>query len=123
MRLTKAIVLLALTAVLAGHAGATAAGPFEIRDLIAFDRLSDARVSPDGQSIVFTVSSLDLEANRRRSDLWLVQADGSGLRRLTSDPASDTSAAWSPDGDTIYFLSTRSSSSQVWRLPLRVDRK
>jgi dipeptidyl aminopeptidase/acylaminoacyl peptidase len=119
MRLTKAIVLLALTAVLAGHAGATAAGPFEVRDLIAFDRLSDARVSPDGRSIVFTVSSLDLEANRRRSDLWLVQADGSGLRRLTSDPASDTSAAWSPDGDTIYFLSTRSSSSQVWRLPLR----
>ena len=119
MRLTKAIVLLALTAVLAGHAGATAAGPFEVRDLIAFDRLSDARVSPDGQSIVFTVSSLDLEANRRRSDLWLVQADGSGLRRLTSDPASDTSAAWSPDGDTIYFLSTRGSSSQVWRLPLR----
>ena len=118
MRLTKAIVLLALTAVLAGHAGATAAGPFEVRDLIAFDRLSDARVSPDGRSIVFTVSSLDLEANRRRSDLWLVQADGSGLRRLTSDPASDTSAAWSPDGDTIYFLSTRSSSSQVWRLPL-----
>jgi dipeptidyl aminopeptidase/acylaminoacyl peptidase len=119
MRLTKAIVLLALSAVLAGHPGATAASPFEVRDLIAFDRLSDARVSPDGRSIVFTVSSLDLEANRRRSDLWLVQTDGAGLRRLTSDPAQDTSATWSPDGDTIYFLSTRSSSSQVWRLPLR----
>jgi dipeptidyl aminopeptidase/acylaminoacyl peptidase len=117
MRLTKAIVLLALTAVLAGHAGATAAGPFEVRDLIAFDRLSDARVSPDGRSIVFTVSSLDLEANRRRSDLWLVQADGAGLRRLTSDPAQDTNATWSPGGDTVYFLSTRSGSSQVWRLP------
>jgi len=118
MRFTKAIICLALSAALAIQADVAAARPFEVRDLIAFDRLSDARVSPDGRSIVFTVSSLDLDANRRRSDLWLVQADGSGLRRLTSDPASDTSAAWSPDGGTVYFLSTRGGSSQVWRLPL-----
>jgi dipeptidyl aminopeptidase/acylaminoacyl peptidase len=118
MRLATAIISLALGAALVGHPAVTAARPFDVRDLIAFDRLSDARVSPDGGSIVFTMSSLDLEANRRRSDLWMVKTDGADLRRLTSDPASDTNAAWSPDGSTVFFLSNRGGSSQVWRLPL-----
>jgi dipeptidyl aminopeptidase/acylaminoacyl peptidase len=92
--------------------------PFDVRDLIAFDRLSEPGVSPDGRQVVFTVSSLDLAANRRRSDLWLVGTDGSGLRPLTRHVDNDTSGTWSPDGRAVYFLSTRSGSSQVWKLPL-----
>ena len=92
--------------------------PFDVRDLVAFDRLSEPRVSPDGRWVVFTVSSLDMAANKRRSDLWLVGTDGTGLRQLTRDAAADTSGAWSADGSTVYFLSTRSGSSQVWQLPL-----
>jgi dipeptidyl aminopeptidase/acylaminoacyl peptidase len=92
--------------------------PFDVRDLIAFERLSEPRVSPDGAAVLFTVSSLDLAANKRRTDLWLVGTDGAGLRQLTRDPNADTSGTWSPDGRTIYFLSTRSGSSQVWKLPL-----
>jgi dipeptidyl aminopeptidase/acylaminoacyl peptidase len=118
MRLTTAIICLALSALPAIQADATSERPFDVRDLIAFDRLSDPQVSPDGRSIAFTVSSLDLEANRRRTDIWMVHSDGSDLRRLTSDPAADTNAAWSPDGSTVFFLSTRGGSSQVWKLPL-----
>ena len=40
------------------------------------DRLSEPAASPDGSAIVFTVSALDAEANRRRTDLWWVKADG-----------------------------------------------
>ena len=92
--------------------------PFDVRDLIAFDRLSEPGVSPDGRQVVFTVSALDLAANKRRSDLWVVGTDGSGLRPLTRHADNDTSGTWSPDGKTVYFLSTRSGSSQVWKLPL-----
>ncbi len=118
MRLTTAIACFALSAAPAIQADAASEHPFDVRDLIAFERLSDPQVSPDGRSIVFTISSLDTEANRRRTDIWMVQSDGTKLRRLTSDPAADTNAAWSPDGGTVYFLSTRSGSSQVWKLPL-----
>src|SRR5262245_15367405 len=100
------------------RAAATAPHPFGVRALVAFDRLSEARVSPDGKWVVFTVSALDLDANKRRTDLWLIGADGSGLRPLTRNEASDTSAAWAKDGRTIYFLSTRGGSSQVWKLSL-----
>jgi dipeptidyl aminopeptidase/acylaminoacyl peptidase len=92
--------------------------PFNVRDLVAFDRISEPAVSPDGRHIVFTLSRVDLDANKRRSDLWLVNIDGTGLRQLTHHEAADTSAAFAPDGKSIYFLSTRGGSGQVWKLPL-----
>jgi dipeptidyl aminopeptidase/acylaminoacyl peptidase len=90
--------------------------PFTVRDLVAMDRISDPAVSPDGRRVAFTVSRVDLDANRRRTDLWLVGIDGTGLRQLTTHEAGDTAAAWSRDGKSVFFLSTRSGSSQVWRV-------
>jgi dipeptidyl aminopeptidase/acylaminoacyl peptidase len=90
--------------------------PFSVHDLVAMDRISGQTVSPDGQWIVFTLRKTDLEANKGRTDLWLVGTDGKGLRQMTSDPAGDFNPCWSKDGKTIYFLSTRSGSSQVWRI-------
>jgi dipeptidyl aminopeptidase/acylaminoacyl peptidase len=92
--------------------------PFTIHDLVAMDRIAEPAVSPDGTRVAFVVSALDLEANRRRTDLWIVGTDGSGLRRLTNHPASDTSPVWAPDGRSVFFLSSRSGSSQVWRVPV-----
>ena len=60
--------------------------PFSVHDMMAMDRLSDARVSPDGRWVVFVLSRTDLEANRRRTDLWLIGTDGTPLRRLPSHP-------------------------------------
>jgi len=90
--------------------------PLTVHDMLAMDRISDSKVSPDGQWIVFNVRETDLEANRGRTDLWLVGTDGKGLRRLTNHPASDFNGRWTPCGKWIVFLSTRSGSSQVWRI-------
>lgn len=88
--------------------------PFSVHDMLAMDRISEPQVSPDGKSIVFTLRKTDLEANRGRTDLWLVDVEGKNLRQLTSHPADDFSPRWSPCGKYIWFLSTRSGSSQVW---------
>jgi dipeptidyl aminopeptidase/acylaminoacyl peptidase len=90
--------------------------PFSVHDMLAMDRISDARVSPDGKRIVFVLRTTDLEANRGRTDLWLVGVDGDGLKRLTTHPAGDSNPRWAPDGQTIWFLSSRSGSSQIWRI-------
>jgi len=103
MRFTTAIVCLALCAVPEVHASANGTRAFDVRDLIAFDRLSEPRVSPDGRSIVVTISSLDLEANRRRSDLWLAHVDGTGLRQVMSGADQPKSPTWSADGKQIAF--------------------
>jgi dipeptidyl aminopeptidase/acylaminoacyl peptidase len=116
--LASLLVFLVASVVAAGAAGAAGTHPFSVHDMIAMDRISDPKVSPDGTRVVFTVSVLDLPANKRRNDLYLVGTDGKDLRKLTSNDASDTSPQWSPDGRSIYFLSTRSGSSQVWKLSM-----
>jgi Tol biopolymer transport system component len=80
-------------------------------------------VSPDGRRVAFVVRATDLEGDRGQTDLWLLDLDAAGRatgepRRLTSDDAGDTAPRWAPDGRSLFFLSTRSGSSQVWRLPL-----
>jgi len=98
--------------------GAVAADshPFTVHDLLAMDHLSGNQVSPDGQWVVFVLRRTDLDANRGRTDLWLMRSDGNGQKRLTTHPAADFSPLWAPDSRSIYFLSTRSGSSQVWRI-------
>jgi len=91
--------------------------PFTARDLQSMRRISEPQVSPRGDRVVFTLRTTDFEANKGRTDLWVVGIDGKGLAQLTSDPANDSNPQWSPDGASVYFLSTRSGSSQVWRAP------
>ena len=116
MRVSLGMLLLLLL----GPAGIVAAEthPFSIHDMLAMDRISDPQVSPDGTRVVFGLRSTDLEANRGRSDLWSVGIDGADLRRLTSHPTGESNPRFHPDGGSLFFLSSRSESSQVWRIPL-----
>lgn len=108
------LIALALGAPLAAVAGETHA--FGVHDMLAMQRIGGAAVSPDGLRGVFVLRTTDLDANLGRSDLWLVNVDGTGLRQLTTHPASDGSPRWMPDGKSILFLSSRGESSQVWRI-------
>jgi dipeptidyl aminopeptidase/acylaminoacyl peptidase len=102
------------------HAGAqdNARHAFDVRDLLAMERISDHQVSPDGRQIAFVRRQTDLEANKGRTDLWIVNLTGESLRRLTSAPASDFNPRWDAQGKTLWFISTRSGSAQVWRIPV-----
>ncbi|MFH1964526.1 MAG: S9 family peptidase, partial [Acidobacteriota bacterium] len=90
--------------------------PFDVKDLVTLKRLCDPGMSPSGSQIVFSLRETNLEENQGFSNLWLTDADGEGLKQLTNNPASDFNARWSPGGETIYFLSTRSGASQVWKI-------
>jgi len=94
--------------------------PFTPDDLVRMKRVSDPQVSPDGRYVAYVMSETDLDADRRRTDLWLIDlaAKDGTPRRLTQNPASDSTPRWSSDSKFIYFLSTRSGTSQVWRLQL-----
>ncbi len=63
--------------------------------------------SPDGSSIAFT-SDRD-----GRVDIYVMNADGSGVRRLTNDAAWSLIPAWSPDGSRIAFTSVRGDSLEI----------
>lgn len=107
-----------LAAALAPLALAGETHPFTVRDLVMLRRISEPTPSPDGRRVVFVLRTTDLEANRGRTDLWLVNVDGSGLRQLTFTPENESSPIWAPDGRSIFFLSPRRGGAQVWRLPM-----
>jgi Tol biopolymer transport system component len=64
--------------------------------------------SPDGTKIAFD-STRDGD-----SEIFSMNADGSGQTQLTFDPALDSTPAWSPDGTKIAFVSTRSGARQIY---------
>ncbi len=79
------------------------------RPVIAMGDLASGGVySPDGRRIAFTAS---VDGN---SDVYVASVDGTDVRRLTSDPATDTSPTWSPDGRRIAFVSSRSGNPHIY---------
>lgn len=76
-------------------------------------------VSPDGKWLLVVGDTRSTVNKRKNLDIFAVRTDGSGLIQLTHHPADDACPQWSPDGKTIYFLSTRANkddSYNVWRM-------
>jgi dipeptidyl aminopeptidase/acylaminoacyl peptidase len=104
--------------VLSPTSAALAAGrPMTTADLLAVKSVSDPQLSPDGKSIVYVVTMIDVAANKSNSDLWMVPVAGGEAKRLTTHPGADNHPRFSPDGKQVAFVSDRSGSSQVWLLP------
>jgi dipeptidyl aminopeptidase/acylaminoacyl peptidase len=89
--------------------------PISIRDLLALDRVGDIRVGPDGKRVVFTRRKTDLEQNRGRKDLWLVDLAGGQPLQLTRNPENEDAPRWHPDGRTIFFLQKHAGSVQIFK--------
>lgn len=98
------------------QAGDEVPHPFSAQDLVMLDRVSDLQLSPGGDWLVCTLRSTDLEANRGRTDLWLIATADGSAHRLTAHPENDSSPRWAPDGRAVFFVSSRSGSRQVWRI-------
>ncbi|MBC7349543.1 MAG: S9 family peptidase [Candidatus Aminicenantes bacterium] len=81
-----------------------------------FESLRNPSISPDGRRIVFSRSWIDKINDQNRSNIWIIEADGSRLRQLTSGNWRDTGPVWSPDGQKLVFISDREGSEQLYVL-------
>ena len=93
---------------------------FTVEDMVKMERVGGPILSPDGSKVIYTVRSTDMDKNRGHTEIWMLDLHGTHVqpRQLTNAAASSSDPAWSPNGDAIYFLTSRSGSDQVWRLPL-----
>ena len=59
---------------------------------------TDPQISPDGKKIVYVRRFADSMTDKRYSNLWIINTDGTDHRPLTTGNRSDISPRWSPDG-------------------------
>jgi dipeptidyl aminopeptidase/acylaminoacyl peptidase len=92
-----------------------------VQNLVRLERISEIAASPDGKRVAYTLRSTDMEGNKGRTGIWMVDAGtrtlrGAAAQRLTDIAANSSAAEWSADGRYLYFLSNRSGTIQVWRI-------
>jgi len=92
--------------------------PMVIDDLFKFQRVADPQISPDGKTVAYTVTTVDLAGNKSTSAIWLAPTGEGTPRQLTNASKKDRHPRWSPDGKRILFESNRSGDSQLWIIDL-----
>ncbi len=88
--------------------------PFANEDVFDIEYASDVQISPDAGTVAYVRYSMSIMRDRREGRLWLVNADGSKHRKLTSTDQSESSPRWSPDGTRIAFVSGSAEGSEIY---------
>src|SRR5256714_293904 len=99
----------------------TSRHPLKLDDLARFRNVGDPQLSPDGQWIAYTVSTIDVKEDKGSTHIWLASYDGKSDRQITFSNDSEGSPRWSPDGKFLSFTSSRTGKqsvrgSQLWLL-------
>ena len=81
--------------------------------LWAMSRIAGYQASPDGQHIAFQTGYYSAEENKSHQVLWMMNADGTEQKQLTTDADNETDAQWL-DNETIAFL----RGGEVWKMKL-----
>ncbi len=102
-------------------AGAQQKRAFTPADWYRLTTVSSPAMSPDGQRVAFTVTTVKETDNRRHSEVWVVHTSGGEPVRYTSPSTESSNPRWSPDGRYLFFTSNRPGGrGNSWAL--RMDR-
>ena len=119
MKLRLRALALSIYAVLVLASSLSARAQDNTHKLTAMDEFqlqlaADPQISPDGKKIVYVRRFADPMTDKRYSNLWIINADGSDHRPITTGNRSDVSPRWSPDGTRIAYLSDADGKQQIY---------
>ena len=87
---------------------------FTIADLYRVQGVYGAVLSPDGKKIAYTSSKSDLKASKSSSTIYIMNADGTGAKAISTDGKS-SGAVWGKDGKSLFFSSSLSGEQQIYK--------
>jgi acylaminoacyl-peptidase len=117
MKHAMAALAIAATLFLAAPSGVRAqdsAHKLTAMDEFQLQIAADPQISPDGKKIVYVRRFADPMTDRRYTNLWIINSDGTEHRPLTTGNRSDASPRWSPDGARIAYLSDADGKQQIY---------
>jgi acylaminoacyl-peptidase len=79
----------------------------ELLDIFNMEYVSDPQISPDGKQIIYVRNFKDVNTDRNLSNLWIINADGTENKALTTGNQNDNSPRWSHQGDKIVYKSNK----------------
>ncbi|CAM4104978.1 S9 family peptidase [Kibdelosporangium persicum] len=93
--------------------------PFDdLDDYVRLPRITDLRLSPHGDRLVYTVAVPDSKKNRYVTSLWEVATSGqTPARRLTWGAEGESGSAFTPDGDVLFVAKRDGDKASLWLLP------
>jgi dipeptidyl aminopeptidase/acylaminoacyl peptidase len=94
------------------------ARPMTETDLVMMKRLSAVAASPDGMMVAYQLRETDLEANKGKTDLYMLKLGTTGAQPVMFASRPDKNEhdpAFAPDGKSIFYISNESGSDQIWR--------
>ncbi len=116
----RAIAAIILFVSLASTPGSSAQSKraIAIDDIYRTQQVGNPQTSPDGKWIAYTLTTIDRDADKRRTSIWMVNWEGSRDVQLTTGANGDSSPRWSADGNYLAFLSARPAGAkkQIWLL-------
>jgi acylaminoacyl-peptidase len=93
----------------------TEPGHLAILDVFNLQVASEPQIAPDGKRVIYVRQFNDIMTDKRHSNLWIINTDGTDHRPLTAGNYNDTSPRWSPDGTQILYISNRDGAAQIYR--------
>ncbi len=93
-----------------------AAGRLTPEVMWKMSRAGSSSLSADGSRFVYTQTDYNIEENRGSTTIWIKELATKRVERLTDHTSQNSAPQWSADGKSIYFLSDRSGSMQLWQM-------
>ncbi|MCK5652361.1 MAG: PD40 domain-containing protein, partial [Gemmatimonadetes bacterium] len=88
------------------------------KEVLSLNSVGSTQISPDGQTVAYTVRSTDWEKNSYDTEIWIARADGQLFQLTRTADGSSSSPQWSPDGRWIAFATDRGEGRQVHLIAL-----
>ena len=89
-------------------------------DIYRLQSIGGPQISPDGEWVAYTLTSIDSAKDKRNTDIWMINWSGTESVQLTNTPDGESNPRWSPDGKYLSFTASRQGgSNQIWLLDRR----